>query len=90
MNLTTKSFKHVSEKIIKTLITVNPQWPPGREGELKAILQFGSLAGTRQDAVLVACCLVPIRRLTRPPRSMHLGDVSKTNGRETIFSDQVT
>ena len=77
------------KKIIKTLITVNPQRPPQRELELKAILQFGSLAGTRQDAVLVACCLVPIRRLSRPPRSIHFGDVSETNGRETIFSDHV-
>ena len=78
------------KKIIKTLITVNPQRPPQRELELKAILQFGSLARTRQDAVSVACCLVPIRRLSRPPRSMHFGDVSETNGRGTIFSDHVT
>ena len=38
-------------------------------------------------------CLVPVRRLSRPSRSMHFGDVSKTNGRETAsktFSDHVT
>ena len=38
-------------------------------------------------------CLVPVRRLFRPSRSMHFGDVSETNGRETAsktFSDQVT
>ena len=28
-------------------------------------------------------CLVPVRRLFRPSRSMHFGDVSETNGRET-------
>ena len=28
-------------------------------------------------------CLVPARRLSRPSRSMHFGDVSETNGRET-------
>ena len=28
-------------------------------------------------------CLVPVRRLFRPLRSMHFGDVSETNGRET-------
>ena len=28
-------------------------------------------------------CLVPVRRLSRPSRSMHFGDVSETNGRET-------
>ena len=31
----------------------------------------------------VVPCLVPVRRLFRPSRSMHFGDVSKTNGRET-------
>ena len=30
-----------------------------------------------------------VRRLFRPSRSMHFGDVSETNGRET-FSDHVT
>ena len=37
-------------------------------------------------------CLVPVRRLFRPSRSMHFGDVSETNGRETAsktFLDQV-
>ena len=34
-------------------------------------------------------CPVPVRRLFRPSRSMHFGDVSETNGRET-FSDHVT
>ena len=33
--------------------------------------------------------LVPIRRLSKPSRSMQLGDVSEMNGRET-FSDHVT
>ncbi|CAH3026633.1 unnamed protein product [Porites evermanni] len=28
-------------------------------------------------------CLVPVRLLSRPSRSMHFGDVSETNGRET-------
>ena len=28
-------------------------------------------------------CLVPVRRVCRPSRSMHFGDVSETNGRET-------
>ena len=28
-------------------------------------------------------CLVPVRRLSRPSRSMHFGDVSETNGLET-------
>ena len=34
-----------------------------------------------------------VRRLFRPSRSMHFGDVSETNGRETAsktFSDHVT
>ena len=31
----------------------------------------------------VVLCLVPVRRLFRPSRSMHFGDVSKTNGQET-------
>ena len=30
-----------------------------------------------------ACCLVPVRRLSRPSRSTHFSDVSGTNGRET-------
>ena len=39
----------------------------------------------------VYTCLVPIRRLSRPCRLMHFGDVSETNGRETeTFSDHVT
>jgi len=41
-----------------------------------------------QDCVLqcnttMAACLVPVRRLLRPSRSMHFGDVSETNGQET-------
>ena len=34
-------------------------------------------------------CLVPVRRLRRPSRSMHFGDVPETNGWETR-SDHVT
>ena len=30
-----------------------------------------------------ACCLVPVRRLSRPSRSTHFSDVPGTNGRET-------
>ena len=32
---------------------------------------------------MVIIWLVPVRRLFRPSRSMHFGDVSETNGRET-------
>ena len=38
-------------------------------------------------------CLVPVRRLSKPSWSMHFGDVSETNGRETAsktFLDHVT
>ena len=33
--------------------------------------------------MMVIIWLVPVRRLFRPSRSMHFGDVSETNGRET-------
>ena len=29
------------------------------------------------------CCLVPVRHLSRPSRSMHFSDLFETNGRET-------
>ena len=32
---------------------------------------------------LCLCCLVPVRHLSRPSRSMHFSDLSETNGRET-------
>ena len=32
---------------------------------------------------LCLCCLVPVRRLSRPSRSMHFGDICETNARET-------
>ena len=37
---------------------------------------------------LCLCCLVPARRLSRPSQSMHFGDVSETNGRETPRQSQ--
>ena len=40
-------------------------------------------------ALVVVPCLVPIRRLSKPSRSMYFGDVSEMKGRET-FSDHVT
>ena len=36
-----------------------------------------------EKKTLAKDCLVPVRRLSRPSRSMHFGDVSETNGRET-------
>ena len=42
------------------------------ENRLLLLSQFG-----------VRLCPVPVRRLLRPSRSMHFGDVSETNGRET-------
>ena len=38
---------------------------------------------SKQGAHIHQPCLVPVRRLFRPSRSMHFGDVSETNGRET-------
>ena len=35
------------------------------------------------EILLYYTCLVPVRRLFRPSRSMQFGDVSETNGRET-------
>ena len=37
----------------------------------------------RSGKTWIHSCLVPVRRLFRPSRSMHFGDVSETNGRET-------
>ena len=54
-----------------------------REGSCRAETKL--CAGRSQVTLLAMAshpCLVPVRRLFRPFRSMHFGDVSETNGRE--------
>ena len=49
-----------------------------------ACLDFSSLSlSAPRSPRMFRACLVPGRRLFRPSRSMHFGDVSETNGRET-------
>ena len=45
--------------------------------------QFIKTLMSNMCALSVFLCLVPMRRLSKPSRSMHFGDVSDTNGRET-------
>ena len=44
---------------------------------------YGKLLNGEFKHCTLSACLVPVRRLFRPSRSMHFGDVSETNGRET-------
>ena len=45
-------------------------------------LKFKFVRYVTFEILLYYTCLVPVRRLSRPSRSMQFGDVSETNGRE--------
>ena len=74
----TQSYNDLLKKnITKTYKKVTPDTADSIELKAKDIANKLQLDST------INTCLVPVRRLSRPSRSMHFGDVSETNGRET-------
>ena len=52
----------------------------------------GKALGTRLEKrafITRRVCLVPLRRFPRPSRSIHFGDVSEANGRETELTSSL-